>query len=381
MLIPNQIIEVTLSNSNIKHFRSLGYIEPVRDKIMVHPEELPPGSHKKIKIICDCCGNEFERENREYRKRHNEGKDYCIHCAFSNKTKFTNIKKYGHESAVQNEHIQEKIKATNLKKYSCENPFSNDEIKEKIKATNLEKYGDSIASRTIKVKEKIKETVREKYGCDSVLQSNEIKEKICKTNLERYGSENVFASKEIQEKIKTTNLERYGVPISSQSEKVKEKMKETMINRYGVEYAMQSEEIMAKAKETFYKNNSIPTSIQQKQVYDILTNLYPNNDIHLNYPYGRCSLDIALFINNKKIDIEYDGWYWHQNLQHDRKRDEFLKSNGWNILRIKGSHKIPTEVQLNEALNRLIYENYHYTEIILSDWEKLNLDKKEGVAS
>lgn len=380
MLVPNQIIEVTLSNKNIQHFRNLGYTESVREKIMVRPEDLPSGSHLKLKVICDGCGNEFEREKREYDKRHSDGKDFCVHCAFSNKTKFTNLEKYGCENACRNEKIQEKIKATNLQRYGCENPFSNDEIKEKIKATNLEKYGDTIASRTDGVKDKIKKTVREKYGCDSVLQNNEVKEKICKTNLERYGSENVFANKEIQEKIKTTNLERYGVSFPSQSDDIKEKTKETMVNRYGVEYAMQSKEIMAKAKETFYKNNSISTSIQQKKIYGILMKSYPYNDICINYPYGRCSLDIALFIDNEKINIEYDGWYWHQDQQRDRRRDEFLKSNGWKILRIKGSHKIPTEVQLNEALNKLIYKDYHYTEIVLSDWEKLNVDKEGDVA-
>ena len=158
-------------------------------------------------------------------------------------------------------------------------------------------------------------------------------------------------------------------------------MKNTMLERYGVEYSMQSDELLSKSRETFYKNNSISTSKQQKQLYEMLSNLYEDKEVQINYPYGRCSLDIALFIDNKNIDIEYDGWYWHQDLQHDRRRDEFLKSNGWKIIRVKGSHKIPTENQLQEAISRIIVNGYSYTEIVLEDWKNINETGKEDKAS
>ena len=158
-------------------------------------------------------------------------------------------------------------------------------------------------------------------------------------------------------------------------------MKNTMLERYGVEYSMQSDELLSKSRETFYKNNSISTSKQQKQLYEMLSNLYEDKEVQINYPYGRCSLDIALFIDDKNIDIEYDGWYWHQDLQHDRRRDEFLKSNGWKIIRVKGSHKIPTENQIQEAINQIIVNGYSYTEIVLEDWKNINETGKEDKAS
>ena len=381
MLVPNQTFLVSITNSNIKHYRSLGYTEPVRSKIVVPLEDLPPGSHQSIKLICDGCTNEFDREMRNYMKRHIGGKDYCVHCAFSNKTKYTNIEKYGNESTFQNEEVKEKIKETNLERYGCINAFANKEIQAKIKKTNLDKYGVSNVAKNEDIKNKIKKTVQEKYGCDSVLQSEEVKNKIASTNLDKYGVENVFANKEIQEKIKATNLEKYGVSVPSKSKKIQEKIKNTMLERYGVEYSMQSDELLSKSRETFYKNNSISTSKQQKQIYEMLSNLYADKEVQINYPYGRCSLDIALFIDDKNIDIEYDGWYWHQDLQHDRRRDEFLKSNDWKIIRIKGSHKIPTENQLQEAINRIIENEYSYTEIVLDDWKNINESRKEDKAS
>ena len=51
-------------------------------------------------------------------------------------------------------------------------------------------------------------------------------------------------------------------------------------------------------------------------------------------------VDMAL--ENEKIIIEYDGWIWHGSKKiqiRDRRRDEYLKSIGWKILRIKSNKK------------------------------------------
>lgn len=381
MLVPNQTFLVSITNSNVKHYRSLGYTEPVRSKIIVPLKDLPPCSHQKVKLICDGCGEESEVEYRYYLKILHNNKTYCNKCKHKYVTSKTNLEKYGFKSPTQNEDVKKKIKASNLVKYGVENVARNEDIKKKIKSTNLKKYGVPVAIQSDKVKDKIKKTIRERYDCDSIFQSDEIKKKISQTNLERYGVENVFANKEVQEKIRATNLERYGVPVPSKSKEIQEKMKNTMLERYGVEYSMQSYELLSKSRETFYKNNSISTSKQQKQLYELLSNLYTDKEVQINYPYGRCSLDIALFIDDKNIDIEYDGWYWHQDLQHDRRRDEFLKSNGWKIVRVKGSHKIPTENQLQEAINRIIENGYSYTEIVLDDWKNINETGKEEKVS
>ena len=381
MLVPNQTFLVKINSNNLEHYKSKGYECNKGDEIIVRAEDLTKGSHQKVKIICNGCGEESEVEYRYYLKIQHDSKTYCNKCKHKYVTFKTNLEKYGFETPTQNEDVKKKVRATNLERYGVENVSRNEDVKKKIKSTNLERYGVSVALRSDKVKEKIKKTIQEKYGCDSIFQSDEIKKKISQTNLEKYGVENVFANKKVQEKIKATNIEKYGVSVPSKSEKVKEKMKNTMLERYGVEYSMQSDELLAKAKKTFYKNNSIATSSQQKEIYKMLINIFVDEDIQINYPYSRCSLDIALFIDDKKIDIEYDGWYWHQNKKKDRARDEFLKSNGWRILRIKGSYKIPTEEQLKEAIGRIINNNHSYTEIILDDWNKLSKIRKEEKVS
>ena len=381
MLVPNQTFLVKINSNNFEHYKSRGYECNKGDEIIVRAEDLITGSHQKVKIICDGCGEESEVEYRYYLKIQHDGKTYCNKCKHKYVTSKTNLERYGFETPAQNEDVKKKVRATNLERYGVENVARNEDIKRKTISTNLKKYGVPTVLQSNEVKEKIKKTIQEKYGCDSIFQSDEIKKKISQTNLERYGVESVFANKEVQEKIRATNLERYGVPIPSKSKKIQDKMKNTMLERYGVEYSMQSDEILSKSRETFYKNNSISTSKQQKQLYEMLSNLYADKEVQINYPYGRCSLDIVLFIDDKNIDIEYDGWYWHQDLQRDRRRDEFLKSNDWKIIRIKGGHKIPTENQIQEAINRIIVNGYSYTEIVLDDWKNINETGKEDKAS
>lgn len=43
-------------------------------------------------------------------------------------------------------------------------------------------------------------------------------------------------------------------------------------------------------------------------------------------------LDIAIV--EKKINIEYDGSYWHQDKERDRKRDLLLQKHGWTVVRV-----------------------------------------------
>lgn len=56
-----------------------------------------------------------------------------------------------------------------------------------------------------------------------------------------------------------------------------------------------------------------------------------------NYFLDICILDF-------KLNIEYDGNYWHSFTEEkDRKRDDLLLSYGYNIIRIKSDRKIPEE--------------------------------------
>ncbi|MDD4109972.1 MAG: DUF559 domain-containing protein [Clostridia bacterium] len=98
------------------------------------------------------------------------------------------------------------------------------------------------------------------------------------------------------------------------------------------------------------------TSKPQKMLFEIIKEKYPNAIIEydgIKTPDGRTLwLDIAIV--EDKINIEYDGIYWHDknNKKHtrkskwnDAKRDEYLKSLGWTVFRFQFYHN-PKEKEL-----------------------------------
>lgn len=416
MLVPNQKIRIKITKHNIDHFRSHGYECNLKDIIYVSPNQLTDGSHERIEVVCDNCNITFSNEWRRYIKHKSDGddRDFCKSCGEKIRRAETNIKRYGVTAAIQNEEIHEKIKNTCLKKYGVDNPLKSPEVKEKIIKKNIEKYGVEWSIQSSEVKDKIKQSNLKKYGYEYHLSSPIIKEKIAKTNIEKYGvpcyfnSEEFkekkiktsrekygvdcpFQSSEVKEKIKKTILEKYGVKYSGMSENNKTKRKQTCLEKYGVSSYLQTEECKEKVKEHWRElygvdyafqspefiehvnkkmienGGTVKTSSQQLEVFNMLQS--KDYNVVLNYPVKSFSLDVALFINDIKIDIEYDGWYWHQDKQKDRARDEVLKTLGWKIFRIKGEHKVPNIVDLENGIKYLL-DGHDFAYIVLPDWRE-----------
>ena len=69
---------------------------------------------------------------------------------------------------------------------------------------------------------------------------------------------------------------------------------------------------------------------------------------------GRFTMDCLLMIEGIKIDVEYDGIYWHQSRHHyDVWRDQKMFANGYKVLRIVSKGKMPTFEQIIEAVDKL----------------------------
>lgn len=337
MLVPNQTVNIKVNGRCIKYYKDLGYEIPTRfskwsksgivydtDKeIVVKVEDLPIYSIAMVDVICDVCGKKIKRQYCNYITQHTYEIDTCVDCCLFKK-EITSMNNFGTTHPLKSDFIKNKIINTNIKKYGCEYTWCNEKVKDKIKETNLERY-----------------------GVECVLQSEDIKEKIRKTNLEKYGVENPM-----------------------QSSEVVEKSKNTMLKRYGVEHALLYDEFKKKANKTLLDNKNVPVSSQQIELHNMIQEKYPN--AILNYPCDRCIFDIALILKEKdiKIDIEYDGFFWHKNQQQkDRKRDEHFKLSGWKILRIKSGHDLPLKEALFEAIDYLINTKHSYNEIKLDDWD------------
>lgn len=181
-----------------------------------------------------------------------------------------------------------------------------------------------------------------------------------------YGVTNPSEIKEVQLKRRATLMERYGCENPSQIEGVVEKRRQTCMKNYGVPVPLQSQEIREKVTRTMLKNGTVPTSSQQLQIHRMLQKEY--GECELNKQCGRCSLDCVIEVKGIKIDIEYDGKYWHDKKKnYDRKRDEFLKSCGYKILRISAHHAIPTIEQIKEKVDVLVNTKHTFTRIELNE--------------
>ena len=352
-VILQEYLEITPSSKNLRYYIDKGYDARMREPILIKNEDVLNGSKIEETRKCDKCGVEFTRTRRAIIDTFRSyNKDLCVNCSKierTEKTKKTNLEKYGVEFPMQSKKIKQKAIETSLKNYGCEYTFQNIEVQKKAKNSIINKYG----------------------SCSEFASNSEVVQKRKNTNLERYGCENVFQSDEIKNKIRNTITANYGVDNISKSDEIKIKKTETTMRNYGVQHPLQSKEIQQRAINTLCKNNTVPTSSQQIEIFNILRQEYPNYSITLNKPCFNLILDIELIDDNgQKIDIEYDGWYWHKNKLKDRRRDEVLKKKGgYKILRILSGVQIPEVIELKEKIDSLLNTDKEFTVIKLSDWK------------
>lgn len=198
----------------------------------------------------------------------------------------------------------------------------------KAKDTMLEKYGAEHYSKTDEYKVRVKQTCKEKYGTISVSQVEEIKSKKKETNLVKFGSEWYVSS---------------------------DKFKQQCLNNLGVDNPMKNVEIQKKATESLIKNGNVPVSSEERKMVSMLKEIYGENNCNPSCQCGRFTMDCLLFVNNIKIDVEYDGLYWHQQRKHyDSWRDNKIIQNGYKVLRIISSGKMPGSQEIINAVNCLV---------------------------
>lgn len=184
------------------------------------------------------------------------------------KAKQTCLEKYGVEHSAQSKEVQEKVKNTCLKKYGVEHFYQSKEFKEKSKETCFKKYGVEYTSQTENYKKKYKETCLKKYGETHPTRSKEIQEKIKKTNFKKYGVEYTLQSKEVRNKIKNTNLEKYGNICSLHGKEIEQKTKKNKFLKYGDANYNNREQF----KKTCFEKYGVNAPLQSKEIMKKLEN-------------------------------------------------------------------------------------------------------------
>lgn len=344
MLLTKEV-QISWGQRNRKHYEALGYVFTKCGDIFTIPvEHLSEGNnHIKLDIKCDCCGEVIQRTWYKYLKFHDDKfGDTCNKCK-TGKSKRTRFERYGDE----NYNNIEQNKQTCLKRYGVENVFQSEEIKNKIKQKCLEDYGVEYTSQIEGFGDKVKQTKRERYGDENY--NNQEKSK--QTCFEHYGVEYSMQSEEVKEKSKQSCLEIYGVEYSLQSEDVRRKGDQTRFERYGDKNYRNPEKMLKTKAENGTLSNFITFSKPHQYTYGLLCGLYGGENVELEKPLGKYSLDCELSINDVKIDVEYNGSYWHNgNEEHDNKRRKFVLNQGYKVFNINSGAKFPTVEQIESAI-------------------------------
>lgn len=152
---------------------------------------------------------------------------------------------------------------------------------------------------------------------------------------------------------------RYGVDLPLNVPGAYQKMIKTIEEKYGFGkrniFPKEDVEYDSALSRAFMPGR-VWTSKPQKQMYETLRDA--GYDVRLNYATEWGFLDVALFVHNAKVDVEYDGRYWHDmNLEHDAKRNVAAENDGWKVIRFRGKSIAPTIEQLNTAIEIAINEN------------------------
>ena len=337
MIIPNQMVEVHWCPANKTHYEFLGYkYTGCRDSLMVKAEHLLPKSTIKVQVQCDYCGEVYVTTFKSYLLSIESNNKACCKKCWNEKVKETMQKRYSINNPFESEETQEKIKSTIVSKYGCENVGQSEEIKRKIAQTNLNKYGNTSALAADSIRQKCIDTIRMRYGVD-----------------------NVFASEQIKDKIKYTLKDKYGVDNPSYIQEVLQKREDTSMRKRGVSCPFQDPEVIAKCRQSLMKNGNVSTSKPEKQLCEMLIKIYGEDNCVAGYAYDRVNFDCLVKIQENLIDVEYDGWYWHENKQEeDKRRNYFLIRKGFKVLRFQANKEIPTISQIKDAIDYLVKDNH-----------------------
>lgn len=191
-----------------------------------------------------------------------------------------------------------------------------------------------IEVKDLTLNDKLYKLMKKCVECDTYMESYDNTHKnTCSLECQKkYRSKNSF--KQWEERISNNKVDEF-------KEKISNKVKENWVN--GVHentlINLKSEKTKQASKERMLNGGALKamlassiniTSKPQKKLFEMVFSLFP--ETQLEYKIFNKSLDIAIV--NHKIDIEFDGEFWHKDRKDsDNKRDELLESNGWHVLR------------------------------------------------
>ena len=225
------------------------------------------------------------------------------------KIKQTNYKKYGVEYGLSNKDIIEKRKVTCIKNYGVDNPTKSQIILDKIASSNKKKYG---VEWILQDQSKKELAVIKKYGVKNIQQSLEIRLKTSVTRRSLF-YDSLFSTDRLKSKV---------VPLFSKDEYV--------IDGY---YSNFKFKCLTCNTEFFdcLEDGDVPrctkcykhSSIFEEEVFNFIQSLV-TVDIKRNDKTVLNTLELDIYISDKKIAFECNGLYWHGEINGGKNKKYHL---------------------------------------------------------
>lgn len=298
-----------------------------------------------IEAVCEDCGTVFTRRLRFFSlplctncsKKHTALEHYGVaNISQAKEVKEKKKRAFDNKSAEEKQAIIEKKQQTSLKKYGVTSYFKTSEFKkrmtknnpgatkeaiEKRRQTMLQKYGVENAYQSEEIKQKLKEIFLKKYGVEYPTQVKEIKDKVAATNIQKYGVDNPMKVGDFSAAARNTseiNAQKY----AEENELLLVRdLKETykghwtdnvnLIHHNGFTFI--KKEDLKKVEDYCEINILKGTSHKEKEIADFVRSFY-DGEIIENSRKIIAPKELDVYIPEKKIAIEFDGLFWHSEL-------------------------------------------------------------------
>lgn len=175
--------------------------------------------------------------------------------------------------------------------------------------------------------------------------------------ISKYGVNSPGASKFCKEKAIQSMIDKYGQGYALQTLTGRKSFEQSMLKKYNCVNPALSSELAYKARVTAYNNGTFVTSIPEQKIIKMLIDLYGKENCYPGYPVDKVNLDCLLTIDNVKIDVEYDGYYWHKDTKlYDQHRNHWLIANGYKVIRVLGNTRddLPSCERLKEEVDYIL---------------------------
>lgn len=86
------------------------------------------------------------------------------------------------------------------------------------------------------------------------------------------------------------------------------------------------------------------TSFPEQAIFYYIKKMFPDTENRKKLPFLENNMEADIYIDSLKLAIEYDGYYHMKELERDMKKNDLMKENGIQLIRVRqvvGERKLP----------------------------------------